>query len=124
MTKKSKDKGPNPNNVANKDIIQRLNFLYQASVFLSGIPDLSYCNRSRRKRRYFTAGDLSRAYIGSMKTVGKKTTVKMLVSITVPGRCANPNFRDPTVKRTLCKGCSTVLVPGATAYVRVKGSSS
>ena len=34
MAKKSKDEVPNPNSVSNRDILQRLNFLYQASVLL------------------------------------------------------------------------------------------
>ena len=32
--------------------------------------------------------------------------------------CAN-DHRDPAVKRTLCKECNLILVPGATAVVRV-----
>ena len=32
--------------------------------------------------------------------------------------------RDPTVKRTLCKGCDTVLIPGLSATVRVNGELS
>lgn len=31
-----------------------------------------------------------------------------------------PPYRDPTVKRTMCKGCSAVLVPGVTCTVRIK----
>lgn len=34
MAKKSKEAGPNPSSVPNRDIIQRLNFLYQASAYL------------------------------------------------------------------------------------------
>jgi ribonuclease P protein subunit RPR2 len=30
--------------------------------------------------------------------------------------------RDPSVKRTLCKGCDTVLVPGLSATVRVNSA--
>lgn len=37
MGKKQKDEIPNPNSVANRDILQRLNFLYQAGVYLSGL---------------------------------------------------------------------------------------
>jgi ribonuclease P protein subunit RPR2 len=32
--------------------------------------------------------------------------------------------RDPTVKRTLCRGCDTVLIPGLSATVRVHGARS
>ncbi|PRQ76252.1 RNAse P Rpr2/Rpp21/SNM1 subunit domain-domain containing protein [Rhodotorula toruloides] len=41
-----------------------------------------------------------------MKEVAKKATVRM----------------DPAVKRTVCQGCATVLVPGVTSTVRVKPS--
>ena len=39
MAKKNKDEAPNPNSVANRDILQRLNFLYQASAYLSTMPN-------------------------------------------------------------------------------------
>jgi ribonuclease P protein subunit RPR2 len=37
MGKKNKGAFPNPSNIANRDILQRLNFLYQASVYLDSI---------------------------------------------------------------------------------------
>ena len=37
MGKKNKDEAPNPNAVVNRDILQRLNFLYQASAYLDSI---------------------------------------------------------------------------------------
>jgi ribonuclease P protein subunit RPR2 len=37
MGKKNKGDAPNPNNIANRDILQRLNFLYQASAYLESI---------------------------------------------------------------------------------------
>lgn len=37
MAKKGKEVLYNPNSVPNKDILQRLNFLYQASTYLSGL---------------------------------------------------------------------------------------
>ena len=40
MAKKTKESGnetPNPSNIPNKDVLQRLNFLYQASNILSNI---------------------------------------------------------------------------------------
>ena len=41
MVKKPKDDVPNVNATSNRDIIQRLNFLYQASVYLQSIEPLS-----------------------------------------------------------------------------------
>lgn len=37
MAKKNKDDVPNVNSVANRDILHRLNFLYQASAYLDSI---------------------------------------------------------------------------------------
>lgn len=39
MAKKSKDEAPNPNSVTNRDVLQRMNFLYQASAFLNNLVD-------------------------------------------------------------------------------------
>lgn len=55
-----------------------------------------------------TPAYLSRAYVSSMKSIGRKTVVKL----------------DPSVKRTICKGCDTLLIPGVTATVRSKFSPS
>ena len=33
---------------------------------------------------------------------------------------SHTSYRDPTIKREVCKGCGTLLVPGATAQVRVR----
>lgn len=90
MAKKGKDEVPNPNSVANRDIIQRLNFLYQASVYLHTIPgpapststaapekNAPRTKQKRKTTKKVTSGDLAKAYIACMKTVGQKTTVKM-----------------------------------------------
>jgi ribonuclease P protein subunit RPR2 len=37
MGKKNREEAPNPNGVVNRDILQRLNFLYQASAYLESI---------------------------------------------------------------------------------------
>ena|ERR1700691_3774742 len=100
---KDQDQVPNPNSVSNRDIIQRLNFLYQASVYLNSVggPSTSTSaaasndvpktegmqakeekyKKRRRRRGVVSATDLSRSYIKSMKAVGQKTTVKMYVFI-------------------------------------------
>jgi ribonuclease P protein subunit RPR2 len=93
MAKKGKDEAPNPHSVSNRDIIQRLNFLYQAGVYMNTISSGSgssqsmstssvqneECTKKRRKRRKGTTSDLAKAYVSSMKTVGQRTTVKMSV---------------------------------------------
>ncbi|KAF8894350.1 RNAse P Rpr2/Rpp21/SNM1 subunit domain-containing protein [Gymnopilus junonius] len=144
MVKKQKEETPNVNATANRDVIQRLNFLYQASVYLQSTapsaqpkgkgcqidetldgdnpmaPDAQlhepsnhkaalikpFKTKQRRKVNTKDTGDLARSYVQSMRVVGQKTTVKM----------------DPSLKRSLCPGCSTILIPGSTASVRVKKS--
>ncbi|KIK78395.1 hypothetical protein PAXRUDRAFT_164140 [Paxillus rubicundulus Ve08.2h10] len=132
--KKNTEDIPNPNSVTNRDILQRLNFLYQASVLLNGIAPIapaspsddenqdgqsslqakiaaessSQSGKVLRRRRVVTTSELSRNYVDVMKIIGKKTNVKM----------------DPSVKRLICKGCSSVLTPGVSATVRIKNSTS
>ncbi|KAF9474693.1 Rpr2-domain-containing protein [Pholiota conissans] len=148
MAKKQNEATPNVNATANRDIVQRLNFLYQASVYLQSITPpapqqmandkgkarqtgneggddsmeldsdgknqastsvkriLGKKNKHREGRKK-TTGDLARSYVQCMRVVGQKTTVKI----------------DPSLKRSLCSNCSTTLVPGSSATVRVKNSS-
>ena len=67
---------PNPNltTVVNRDIIQRLNFLYQASVYLSS------CSPPKSPNLVSTR-DLAKDYISTMKAVGQRTTVRMCVLV-------------------------------------------
>ncbi|KAH9484865.1 Ribonuclease P protein component 4 [Psilocybe cubensis] len=145
MAKKQKDETTNVNATANRDIVQRLNFLYQASIYLQSVaPGPSNKGKARedgrsvdamnvdeppqvntestsqtarkasqkaRKRKVGakkTTADLARSYVKCMRVVGQKTTVKI----------------DPSLKRSLCSGCSSTLVPGSNASIRVKSSSS
>ena len=80
MAKKTKDEAPSGNSIVNRDIMQRLNFMYQASVYLSGavpIPPSAPSKKRTKKSRKMTVHDLSRSYINSMKLVANKTMVKM-----------------------------------------------
>ena len=95
MAKKTKDEAPNPNSVSNRDTLQRLNFLYQASVLLSanGAPPAPPPKpiassvkgklrkeemRKRNLERHSTAKvDLARTYVKSMKAIGQKTNTRM-----------------------------------------------
>lgn len=101
MVKKNKDQEPTAtlNAVTNRDILQRLNFLYQASAYLNTIaphattvdPEKSELlgtrvernaqkSRLRRKKRHpATTSDLSRTYATAMKAISQKVTVKMCV---------------------------------------------
>ncbi|KAI0256061.1 hypothetical protein BJV78DRAFT_1168913 [Lactifluus subvellereus] len=154
MGKKNKDEAPNPNNVVNRDILQRLNFLYQASAYLESV--------SRQCRGSTLAGadssgdqseppvdDLSTLPIAGSSALPAAGTLKTLHP-TVSGRkrhreqrkgrviraadigqghrplccLTSAPLRDPTVKRTLCRGCDTVLIPGLSATVRVNSSNN
>ena len=88
---------PNPHNVPNKDIMQRLNFLYQASTYLSSLPttkgtaiptrrpeaqtvalsDPKGKGKQTEESPLATPAYLSRAYVSSMKAIGQKTVVKL-----------------------------------------------
>jgi ribonuclease P protein subunit RPR2 len=109
MGKKQKEDIPNLNAAANKDILQRLNFLYQASVYLQSldgvdqsisgsiirnkeaahiappIPKMRKRKETRMKRKRM--GDLAREYVHCMREVAQKTTVKMCVHRPSSGGC-------------------------------------
>ena len=106
MGKRQKEDSPNINAVANKDIIQRLNFLYQASVYLQSLeggnqqkggsdlslnaqPTQSVAEKSvkqyaRKKRSNRRTNVLARDYIHCMRQVAQKTTVKMYGKSSIP----------------------------------------
>lgn len=76
---------------SNEDAFNRMNFLYQAA---------SVCLKMSTERSVHMA-----AYYGMLlRSVGKKAQARM----------------DLSMKRTLCKGCHIVLVPGITALVRLQ----
>jgi len=98
MTKKQHNTAPpNPHSIPNRDIMQRLNFLYQASTYLTSLattkggvdsttepgPQSVTSSDPRGEGKKVDGGPLatpaylSRAYIGSMKAIGKKTVVKL-----------------------------------------------
>ena len=88
---------PNPHNIPNRDIMQRLNFLYQASAYLSSLsttngsvapktePEPQTITSSNPKGKegqteevpLVTPAYLSRAYISSMRAIGQKTVLKL-----------------------------------------------
>lgn len=83
MAKKTPDDVPNPSSVTNRDILQRLNFLYQASAYLSHIPTSNSTppGQPGEPAAQLTTQDIAKSYVSCMKTVGQKTTVKMFVSL-------------------------------------------
>ncbi|KAG5850339.1 ribonuclease P protein subunit p21 [Anguilla rostrata] len=79
-------------NIKDKEAFQRLNFLYQAA----------HCVLAQNPENV----ELARFYCFTQKTISKRLVLR----------------QDPSVKRTLCKKCYSVLVPGITATVRQRRS--
>ncbi|GLB36969.1 putative rpr2-domain-containing protein [Lyophyllum shimeji] len=137
MAKKNKDEVPTASSVANRDIIQRLNFLYQASVYLNTVPSdrpegVSDALAGSSTSQNVTTSGLDKQQKRGKKEKGRKNAVKRAVTASDLARTYVATMKsvgqkttvkiDPAVKRTLCKGCNMTLVPGATASVRVKNS--
>jgi len=79
--------------VKNKDAFIRMNFLYQAATMLAG-PDKTEEHK------------LSMFYAANMKRIGKRLVLRI----------------SPAVKRTICKYCSSPLIPAVSARVRLSAS--
>jgi hypothetical protein len=85
MGKKGTDQDATPNAgaVANKDLMQRMNFLYQVASHLSQQspqPEVAQTNSSNSKqkgKRKGTLQDLAAFHVRTMKTIGNKSMVKM-----------------------------------------------
>lgn len=93
MDKKGKKKGeksdPSFSGIQQKEIFQRLNFMYQASLLLQNLERLpsksavaertqpTLANRTKWKRRTVSADELSRHLVRDMKAVGRKATVRL-----------------------------------------------
>ncbi|XP_023809750.1 ribonuclease P protein subunit p21 [Oryzias latipes] len=71
-----------------KEAHQRLNYLYQAA----------HCVLAQNPKNV----ELARFYCFTQKTIARRLVLR----------------QDPSVKRTLCKGCCTLLIPGVTATTR------
>ncbi|CAG5862476.1 unnamed protein product [Menidia menidia] len=71
-----------------KEAYQRLNYLYQAA----------HCVLSQNPKNV----ELARFYCFTQKTIAKRLVLR----------------QDPSVKRTLCKKCCSLLIPGVTATTR------
>lgn len=95
-----------------KDTFERMNFLYQAGALMSPVNSTLSC--------YY--GQLCRA-------VAKKAVLRMLVFIhsyyihTYNDRIIKTNssiqYREPAIKRTICKRCGNVLIPGTSSDIEI-----
>ncbi|XP_068449105.1 ribonuclease P protein subunit p21 [Clinocottus analis] len=71
-----------------KEAYQRLNYLYQAA----------HCVLSQNPENV----ELARFYCSTQKTIARRLVLR----------------QDPSVKRTLCRKCCSLLIPGVTASIR------
>ncbi|XP_071954302.1 ribonuclease P protein subunit p21-like [Antedon mediterranea] len=74
-----------------KDAFQRMNFLYQAA-------HLTLKQDPENE-------ELVRFYIHTMRMIAQRLVLRI----------------EPEIKRTICKKCSLLLVPGITAITRIRG---
>ncbi|XP_048866983.1 ribonuclease P protein subunit p21 [Brienomyrus brachyistius] len=75
-------------NIKDKEALQRINFLYQAA----------HCVLAHNPENV----ELVRFYCFTQRTISRRLVLR----------------QDPSVKRTICKKCCSLLVPGITATVR------
>ncbi|RIB24048.1 RNAse P Rpr2/Rpp21/SNM1 subunit domain-containing protein [Gigaspora rosea] len=91
-----------PGQVLHRELYQRMNFLYQAATLMTTITTSAPTNTSTNTKKSLIP--LSRFYISTMKSIGTKQVLRI----------------DPSIKRTLCKRCDSVLLPGVTSQIRIK----
>nr|XP_020459065.1 ribonuclease P protein subunit p21-like isoform X2 [Monopterus albus] len=77
-----------------KEAYQRLNYIYQAA----------HCVLSQNPENV----ELARFYCFTQRTIARRLVLR----------------QDPSVKRTLCKKCCSLLIPGVTATVRQQRKNS
>lgn len=77
-----------------KEAYQRLNYLYQAA----------HCVLAQNPENV----ELARFYCFTQKTIARRLVLR----------------QDPSVKRTLCKKCCSLLIPGVTASTRQRRKNS
>lgn len=77
-----------------KEAFQRMNFLYQAA----------HCVLSQNPEHV----ELARFYCFTQRTIARRLVLR----------------QDPSVKRTLCKKCCSLLIPGVTATTRQRRKNS
>ncbi|KAL7424643.1 Ribonuclease P protein subunit p21 [Cryptotrichosporon argae] len=110
--------------VLNRDVLQRYNFTYQSSVYLSALgtssagagpsarAPVALPHPAAAQGRQRRAGDAPGVDFAALARGNMRASGRMINHCQV--KC------DPSVKRTVCKGCAAVLVPGLTSRVRVR----
>ncbi|KGB78611.1 ribonuclease P protein subunit RPR2 [Cryptococcus deuterogattii 99/473] len=116
-------KQPAQPQILNKDLFQRINYTYQAAIFLQNIgvdagPSSSISKRDedvhvvmdrKGKRRVVELKGGQEAF-KKLARMSMRETKTMVVH--------NQLKLDPSLKRSICRVCSTVLIPGLTSRIR------
>lgn len=98
---KKKETVPKPSQITNKDVLQRMNFLFQASMLMQsfdsyrpqvyesqGIAQADISNKKDQNEKILNGhspkrtrhpADISRFMVSSLRTISRKTVVPMLV---------------------------------------------
>ncbi|CED83549.1 RNAse P, Rpr2/Rpp21 subunit [Phaffia rhodozyma] len=131
---------PNVNQIPNKDLLLRLTYMHHAATYLHQAsallpPTADFFSEPRRShkgkeralielRPEDRAGELD----GAQGNAGGEECLSRLARHIGRdiGSVARHNRAqlDPTFKRSICKTCHTVLLPGVTSRVKLKASSS
>ncbi|KAJ3076169.1 Ribonuclease P protein subunit p21 [Podochytrium sp. JEL0797] len=85
-----------------RDALIRMNFMYQAASLYAAVAAVPGTNTPSR-----ATGSLARFYSRCMKQVASRMVLRM----------------DPAVKRSICKQCDSILIPGLTAAVEIAGTT-
>ncbi|ORX35251.1 hypothetical protein BD324DRAFT_652390 [Kockovaella imperatae] len=98
--------------IVQKDLLQRVNFSHQASIYLQNLSESSRQHERskqtgsnhRKAPRTATSGfaSLARSQMRNVKKISEHNTLKL----------------DVTAKRAVCSECNAVLVPGLTSRIR------
>ncbi|KTW30647.1 hypothetical protein T552_00363 [Pneumocystis carinii B80] len=104
MTKKKKF-SKEPKIVPQQELYARISFLYQAANIYTSYSILNqntYANEDIQSKLA-----LSRFYINTAKKIARKAVLKI----------------NPSIKRTLCRRCDTILLPAITSSIRIENQS-
>ncbi|ESO87442.1 hypothetical protein LOTGIDRAFT_204481 [Lottia gigantea] len=83
--------GKKKSSVAHKETYQRINYLYQAAYLVLTTDSSNH--------------SLCRFYTKTLKAIARRLVLRL----------------HPNIKRTICKNCFLLLIPGVTTITRIKG---
>jgi ribonuclease P protein subunit RPR2 len=103
----AKDKLPKPKGVPNKHLHIRTTFLYQAAAYLTLQAAANDSKQSQPDESNSACSPLALQLGADLHTVSRKAQLRLALDL----------------KRSMCKSCHTVLVPGRTATQLVENQS-